>query len=183
MAAAVAPAEAAVTDLDTAIRRCRSLEEWSEAATAHPDALRGASPDRHLEERCTDESAGLSSYRLCALLRAGHATPTPKPTARPLLLPGDLDQLPLDGSGAFEDAAVHLFEIIVGDLGQHRGRQELGVGRSKQRRGFGDRFRALVRGFLGVHAQSLGCSQYTTRHSARIHGDGGRIVAKTTAVE
>ena len=83
MAAAIEADIASVTDLDPAIRRCRSLEEWTDAAADHPEALRGTTSEQHLEDRCGDPSAGLAGYQVCALLRAESATPAPRPTSRP----------------------------------------------------------------------------------------------------
>ncbi len=81
--AAIDPAKATSTDLDLAVRRCRSLTDWLAAAAEYPDALRGASPVDYLEDRCAAADAGLAGYTLCGLLRAATATATPRPTKRP----------------------------------------------------------------------------------------------------
>src|SRR6476660_692858 len=74
VAAAIDPALASDADLDVAIKRCRSLDEWSDAAADHPEALRGTSAEQLLADRCSDPTAGLKGYQLCGLLRATHAT-------------------------------------------------------------------------------------------------------------
>ena len=81
--AAIDPTAVTPTDLDVAIRRCRSLTDWLAAAAEHPEALRGASPVDHLEDRCAAVDGGLAGYTLCGLLRVATATATPAPTRRP----------------------------------------------------------------------------------------------------
>ena len=103
VAAAIDPTETSKADLDMAIKRCRSLDEWADASAEHPDALRGVSPDRLLEERCADPSAGLARYQLCGLVRAAHATPTPKPTPRPTPRPTKAPPWPVRAWAAFRE--------------------------------------------------------------------------------
>src|SRR6187397_26860 len=52
--AAIDATHATPTDLDIAVRRCRSLSDWLAAAAEHPEALRGDSPVEYLEARCAD---------------------------------------------------------------------------------------------------------------------------------
>jgi hypothetical protein len=85
--AAISAADATPTDLDLAVRRCRSLTDWLAAAAEHPEALRGASPVEYLEGRCAAPDAGLAGYTLCGLLRVATATATPAPTKRPAHTP------------------------------------------------------------------------------------------------
>jgi hypothetical protein len=66
-------------DLDTAIRRCSSLQEWSQAASLYPRALAGEDSDTLLLGRCADPSAALQGYLLCGRLAASLATPSPTP--------------------------------------------------------------------------------------------------------
>jgi len=88
-AAAIPPSQATVADLDAAVRRCRSLDDWASAAAAHPAALRGQTAEQHLLGRCTDAQAHLSGYQVCGLLRIAMATPgpTPKATKKPKATP------------------------------------------------------------------------------------------------
>jgi hypothetical protein len=81
--AAMDPANATPTDLDLAIRRCRSLGDWAAAAASYPETLAGADPMAYLETRCAATDSGLSGYALCGLLRVASATATPSPTRRP----------------------------------------------------------------------------------------------------
>jgi len=87
--AAAATSAASPSALDSAIRRCRTLDQWNRMADAYPDALRGASGAELLMERCSDPLAALSGYQLCGLLRIALSTPepTPKPTQKPTPAP------------------------------------------------------------------------------------------------
>ena len=106
--AAIDPGAATPTDLDLAIRRCLSLTDWLAAAAEHPEALRGASPVDHLEDRCMAADAGLSGYTLCGMLRVATATATPAPTRRPTPRP---TRPPPRSVAMWDTYRAHVYEI------------------------------------------------------------------------
>jgi hypothetical protein len=105
--AAIDPSRATPTDLDLAIRRCRSLTDWLAAAAAHPEALRGASPVDHLEDRCAVDT-GLAGYTLCGMLRVAAGTATPAPTRRPTPRP---TKAPPRSIAMWDTYRAHVYEV------------------------------------------------------------------------
>lgn len=72
-AAAIDDTHDSVEDLDPAILKCVSLDEWGAANAANPAALDGVDPFEYLGNRC-DFGDGLSSTRLCKALLAACGT-------------------------------------------------------------------------------------------------------------
>lgn len=63
-AAAVDEMQDTVPDLYPAVEACGTVDEWTDAAEAHPDALDGADPETFLGNVC--QNSELSDAELCA---------------------------------------------------------------------------------------------------------------------
>lgn len=86
------PPLASQSFLDDAIRSCSGLEDFAGASAAHPDVLGSVDPIDFLVARCHEPGTELARYAPCVWMERALATPTPEPTATPLLSKPDIER-------------------------------------------------------------------------------------------